>query len=73
VFPITIIEEKLVEARIDQALKIYPRLTEVWNAILVHVKNPSWKAANVPSITILYQVADGVVILRSSRIEELEE
>ena len=91
-FPRTIIEEKLVEARINQALKFYPRLTEVWDAILWRLardprcgtqqpgsgdwyalKTLPWKAANVPSIILLYQVTDGVVTLRSSRIQELDE
>jgi hypothetical protein len=39
--PRTIIEEKLVEARINQALNFYPRLAEVWDAIL-------WRLARDP-------------------------
>ena len=37
----TIIEEKLVEARINQALEFYPRLAEVWDSLL-------WRLARDP-------------------------
>lgn len=85
----TIIEEKLVEARINQAREFYPRLAEVWDAVLWRLardprcgmKQPGpgewyalktlpWKAGNVPSITLLYQVSEHAITLRSSKIEE---
>jgi hypothetical protein len=37
----TIVEEKLVEARINQALEFYPRLREVWDALI-------WRLARDP-------------------------
>jgi hypothetical protein len=84
----TIIEERLVEARINQARAFYPRLNEVWDMLLWRLardprcgqkqpvpgewyalKTLPWKAGNVPSITLLYQIQGHTVILQSSRIE----
>jgi hypothetical protein len=89
--PRTIIAEQFVDARIKQALEFYPRLKEVWDALMWRLagdpecgmkqpvpgdwyalKAPAWKAGNVPSITLLYQVSPGLITLRSSKIEELE-
>ena len=86
----TIIEEPLVEARINQAREFYPRLSEVWDALLWRLardpkcgmkqpvpgdwyalKTLPWRAGNVPSITILYQVANQTITLRSSKVEEI--
>jgi hypothetical protein len=88
--PRTIIEESLVEARINQALTFYPRLNEVWDTLLWRLardptcgmkqpvpgdwyalKTLPWKAGNVPSITLLYQVTASTVTLRSSKIDEI--
>ena len=82
----------LVEARINQALKLYPRLAEVWDAILWRLardprcgtkqpvagewyalKTLPWKAGNVPSITLLYQLSGDVITLCSSKLAEPED
>lgn len=84
----TIIEERLVEARINQARAFYPRLNEVWDALLWRLardphcgqkqlvpgewyalKTLPWKAGNVPSITLIYQIQGHAVVLQSSKIE----
>jgi len=87
-----IVIERLVDARINRAKEVYPRLSEVWEALLWRLsrdagcgmkqpvegdwyalKTRPWKAGNVPSITLLYQLTSESITLRSSKLEEVDD